>query len=134
MKHLLLAAIRSYQRYISPYKGFSCALRVHRGGQGCSAYGYRVIERFGVRRGYALLRRRLAACSEVHRAAHKPLNYQAGYCDCDVPSLDLGGVCDCLGSAANCDCGSCGRERAKDMPVSEQVRAKYKSNRRAERT
>jgi putative component of membrane protein insertase Oxa1/YidC/SpoIIIJ protein YidD len=41
---LALAAIRCYQRRISPHKGFSCALRVATGGAGCSAYGYAVIE------------------------------------------------------------------------------------------
>jgi putative component of membrane protein insertase Oxa1/YidC/SpoIIIJ protein YidD len=39
-----LAAIRGYQRFLSPLKGFSCALRVFTGDESCSAYGDRVIE------------------------------------------------------------------------------------------
>jgi putative component of membrane protein insertase Oxa1/YidC/SpoIIIJ protein YidD len=56
---LALAAIRFYQRHISPHKGFSCALRVATGGASCSAYGYAVIARFGLVRGLGLLQRRL---------------------------------------------------------------------------
>ena len=36
MKAPALLAIRLYQRFISPYKGFSCAYRVHTGLPGCS--------------------------------------------------------------------------------------------------
>ena len=31
MRDLALASIGLYQRYISPYKGFCCAYRVHKG-------------------------------------------------------------------------------------------------------
>jgi uncharacterized protein len=81
-----LAAIRFYQRFISPYKGFSCALRVATGGDSCSVYGHAVIARFGLRRGLGLLQRRLELCSHVHarlRAApppHPRLKYQRGFC------------------------------------------------------
>ena len=54
---LALAAIRFYQRRISPHKGFSCALRVATGGASCSAYGYAVIARFGLARGLGLLQK-----------------------------------------------------------------------------
>jgi putative component of membrane protein insertase Oxa1/YidC/SpoIIIJ protein YidD len=69
MKRLALAAIRGYQRWISPHKGFCCALRAATGGGSCSAYGYLVIERFGLRRGLGLLQRRLELCGHVHRSA-----------------------------------------------------------------
>jgi putative component of membrane protein insertase Oxa1/YidC/SpoIIIJ protein YidD len=39
VKRLALAAIRGYQRWISPRKGFRCALRTATGGDSCSAYG-----------------------------------------------------------------------------------------------
>lgn len=97
-----LLAIRAYQRFLSPLKGYACAFRVLTGRDSCSAYGYRVIERFGLPRGLVLLRRRMHACSQhYHRhyseaattrhltARHR---MQAGYCDCDGPgdlSCDL---------------------------------------------
>jgi len=91
---LALAAIRCYQRFISPYKGFSCALHVATGGASCSAYGHAVIARFGLRRGLGLLDRRLALCGHVHRHMPRPpapvrhprARRQQGFCDmpCDV--------------------------------------------------
>jgi putative component of membrane protein insertase Oxa1/YidC/SpoIIIJ protein YidD len=64
-----LAAIRAYQRVLSPRKGFCCALRAVTGGDSCSAYGYRVIARCGLWTGLRLLRRRLDACARQHRLA-----------------------------------------------------------------
>jgi putative component of membrane protein insertase Oxa1/YidC/SpoIIIJ protein YidD len=123
---LALAAIRFYQRFISPYKGFSCALRVATGGASCSAYGHAVIARFGLLRGFGLLQRRFALCGHVHGrlravAPVQPrLKYQRGFCDvpacdgpCDLPCHGHGGGCvsadtafDLLGCA--CDAGDCG--------------------------
>ncbi|MBB5367258.1 MULTISPECIES: membrane protein insertion efficiency factor YidD [unclassified Janthinobacterium] len=100
-QHLALWAIRAYQRYLSPYKGFSCAYRVRTGRDSCSGYGYRVIARHGLIPGWALLRRRLHACGAHHRAhlaQHPPTlrtarhRAQAGHCD--VPTLDCGD-CSC---------------------------------------
>lgn len=115
---LALAAIRFYQRYLSPHKGFSCALRVATGGASCSAYGHAVIARFGLRRGLALLQRRFELCAHVHARTHAAppphprMTYQRGFCDlpCDLPchvpghcvSID---VADALGCA--CDAGDC---------------------------
>lgn len=121
---LALAAIRFYQRFISPHKGFSCALRAATGGASCSAYGHAVIARFGLERGLGLLQRRLDLCGHVHMRAHAAppphprLKYQRGFCDgltcdgpCDLPcdghghclpadtAIDLAG---CLGDAADC--------------------------------
>jgi putative component of membrane protein insertase Oxa1/YidC/SpoIIIJ protein YidD len=101
VKRLALAAIRGYQRWISPRKGFRCALRTATGGDSCSAYGYRVIERFGLRCGIGLLQRRLALCGHVYRTAapgrrapavRNPWRHkEQGHCDvpcdssCDTP-------------------------------------------------
>lgn len=114
MKALALAAIRGYQRFLSPLKGFSCAFRVFTGADGCSAYGYRVIERFGVRRGLGLLDRRLALCGHVHRRLPAPAaapphprrRRQRGFCEpsCDVVACDLGA---CGHGAGHCPCSAC---------------------------
>lgn len=125
MKIAALRAIRFYQDYLSPHKGFSCAYRVHTGQESCSAYGYRVIERFGLQKGWRLLRRRMRACARVacdcrsaQPAAAMPRQRatQAGYCDvpsCDLPACDIGmPSCDSelAGSvldAASCGCDGC---------------------------
>lgn len=109
-----LLAIRAYQRYLSPLKGYVCAFRVLTGRDSCSAYGYRVIERFGLLRGLALLRRRTRACSrhlQAHRAAAPAARQltarhqaQAGYCDCDLPSADCSScACDAADLLDCCD-------------------------------
>ncbi len=84
---IAVRAIQAYQRYLSPYKGFSCSYRVHTGGSSCSGHGLRVIERYGIARGSVLLRRRLRRCAEVHaqssiapRHSHR-LRHQRGSCD-----------------------------------------------------
>ena len=119
-----LAAIRCYQRWISPHKGFGCALRIATGAESCSTYGYRVIARFGLRRGFALLQRRLALCGHVHRSAPRApsplpapwLRSQQGSCDvpCDAPDCGSPGChaphCNapdwCKPDACDvCDCG-----------------------------
>ena len=114
---MTLAAIRGYQRYLSPRKGFSCAYRCATGRASCSGHGYRVIERCGLWTGLALLRRRLRRCGEVYRSRvvvrHPLLHHQRGDClpcDCDagcLPDLPCSGKSaargagDCLG---DCSC------------------------------
>ncbi|MCC7701088.1 membrane protein insertion efficiency factor YidD [Janthinobacterium sp. GW460P] len=111
-KRLALWTIRAYQRYLSPWKGFSCAYRVLKGRDSCSAYGHKVIARHGLGPGLLLLQRRLRACGEHHRqhlVLHPPARRsarrraQAGYCDCDVPLLDC--ACDCADVANVLNCG-----------------------------
>jgi putative component of membrane protein insertase Oxa1/YidC/SpoIIIJ protein YidD len=122
---LALAAIRFYQRFISPYKGFSCALRVATGGASCSAYGHAVIARFGLVRGLGLLQRRFELCGHVYLRAHAcppphpRLQYQRGFCDapCDLP-CDGHGHCvsaDTIGDALSCaaDASDCGPSRKR---------------------
>jgi putative component of membrane protein insertase Oxa1/YidC/SpoIIIJ protein YidD len=114
MRALALAAIRGYQRFLSPLKGFSCAFRVFTGAESCSSYGYRVIERFGLRRGLGLLDRRLALCGHVHRSArpvvhHPLLHRQRGECDlpCDAGCCDLHHAGHCAGDLFS-SCSGCG--------------------------
>ena len=98
MKALALAAIRFYQQYISPRKGFCCAYAAYTSDASCSALGYRTIRRFGVWIGLAVLDRRLARCGTAHRIANNtrppPVQAQAGYLDCG--GCDAGG-CDGIG-------------------------------------
>jgi putative component of membrane protein insertase Oxa1/YidC/SpoIIIJ protein YidD len=114
---LALAAIRGYQRFLSPYKGFGCAYRCHTGCASCSALGFRAIRRYGVWCGVGVLRRRFERCALAHRRysglARSRLK-QAGHCDlscdlpCDGPDLHCRdfAICD-----APCDCGSWGDDK-----------------------
>jgi uncharacterized protein len=140
---LALAAIRFYQRFMSPYKGFSCALRAATGGDSCSAYGHAVIARFGLVRGLGLLQRRFELCGHAHdrlRAVappHPRLKYQRGFCDgpCDVPChghghcLSIDTACDVAGCAVDArDCGSSRRREERRRTnaeldaITEQIR------------
>lgn len=107
MKFLALLAIRFYQRFISPHKGYCCAYRAHTGYASCSALGFRAIRRFGVLRGISILRSRFHLCGVAHRRFSSPklplrqaqFHGQAGFCDagCDAP---------CDGDSLDCCDGS----------------------------
>ena len=145
MKKLSLLLIDLYQNFISPYKGYSCAHRIATGEVGCSGYGKKVISRFGLKTGYALLQRRFAECkcsSEalkkelVHNHAPKKLLHpkmvsQQGFCDadcggCDMPNCD-GPDCgrDCSPSDL-CDIGDCGSDKRNANNPKYQERVKKK--------
>jgi putative component of membrane protein insertase Oxa1/YidC/SpoIIIJ protein YidD len=121
MRALLLAAIRFYQRRISPHKGFCCAYRAHTARASCSSLGLRAVRRYGALAGLAVLNRRLYLCGVAHRrfsSVMRPQRQQRGDCDCDLPcdsSCDLPGPRSC--PAGEClDFGSCdwGRGKSKD--------------------
>lgn len=135
VRRFVLAAIRAYQRYLSPFKGYACAYRVHTGHASCSTLGFRAVRKHGVRRGLAILRERTYRCGVVHRRymsnprrrfGNLRSASQRGECDpgCDLPcdpgcDLPSGGTLaralDCL---SDCGCGSC------DWPKKPQGRDK----------
>jgi putative component of membrane protein insertase Oxa1/YidC/SpoIIIJ protein YidD len=57
-----LSVISAYQRYISPHKGFSCAMRVYAGRCSCSEFARRVVHKHGVLRLLRLLPKRFDRC------------------------------------------------------------------------
>ncbi len=137
MTWLALWAIRFYQRFISPRKGFRCAYAAQTGCASCSALGYRAIRRFGVLRGLAVLNGRLEKCGVAYRryrprANMRALGQQAGFLDCDgcngcdgcdFPSGCNKGPGSCFLDAANCaqglgDCswGTKRRKKEKFIP------------------
>lgn len=111
-----LAAIRAYQRHLSPRKRFCCAYRLHTGRASCSNLGLRVIRRYGVLDGLALLRQRLYLCGVTYRrhspqGRYRPLRQQ-GFCDvgCDVPvdvDCDVCGNRSCNALDILSNCGNC---------------------------
>jgi putative component of membrane protein insertase Oxa1/YidC/SpoIIIJ protein YidD len=142
---LALAAIRFYQRFVSPYKGFSCALRVATGGASCSAYGHAVVARFGLVRGLGLLQRRFELCGHVHMRTrarvppHPRLKYQRGFCDapCDLP-CDGPGHCasaDSIADVAGCvfDAGDWGRPSRNEHRRRKRTRSSEELDATAER-
>lgn len=132
MRQILLNSIRIYQKYISPYKGFSCSYREHTGHAGCSALGYRAVRRYGVFSGLALIQQRTHLCGVVHRRQHdplrRPLHSQRGVCDigCDLP---CDASCDFPNTSSffkffnffSCgDCASCDRPQRKNKNYAEE--------------
>lgn len=104
MKTLVLAAIRFYQRIISPRKGFCCAYAAYTGHASCSALGYRAVRRLGALRGLLALNRRLEKCDVAYRRYRPaPMHAQAGFVDCDCD------IVDCLPD----DCGKDKKRRNK---------------------
>ncbi len=114
MKAFALLGVGAYRRYVSPRKGFACAMRVHGGGQSCSAFAERVIRRFGAPRGLLLLQRRLERCGDTFARHHASATRtrQRGSCDapCDLP-CDGSELRHC--DVTPCDCGDCGNNGDK---------------------
>ena len=65
--NLWVMIIRFYQRYISPYKGFSCAHRALRGGMSCSEFGLQQFQTKDPFRAYKETRMRMHECGDVYR-------------------------------------------------------------------
>ena len=126
MKRLALLAIRLYQRFISPYKGYRCAYASHTGNGNCSALGYRVIRRYGVWDGLALLELRLARCGAAYRRPRAALpatmpaalGRQAGSvdCSCDLPN-DPSCACDIADAVSECRKRNCGPRRRDEREL-----------------
>lgn len=131
MKQLALLAIRGYQQCISPHKQFRCAYSLHTGRCGCSGIGYRAIRRFGVVGGLAVLRERLARCSQVHRAhrarsqPRHQLSKQAGVCDIDCGGCDFDFAtgADYASNCISCDCGNWGDSKKQKKNNNASARA-----------
>ncbi len=68
MKPLVLAAIRFYQRSVSPGMPPACRFQPT-----CSHYGYEAIQRHGLLRGGWLAVRRLLRCNPFHAGGYDPV-------------------------------------------------------------
>ena len=68
MKKLVIAMIRFYQKYISPYKGTKCPYV-----PSCSQYGLEAIEKYGVFKGVYLGIRRILKCHPFHKGGYDPV-------------------------------------------------------------
>lgn len=68
MTHILLAFIRAYQRFVSPYTPPSCRFYPT-----CSSYAVEAIGRYGAWRGGYLAVRRLLRCHPFHAGGYDPV-------------------------------------------------------------
>ena len=66
VKTFLILAIRAYQRYLSPYKGFSCAYRVLHQEQSCSSYFQTCITEQSFDRACVSFQQRLQDCHQAN--------------------------------------------------------------------
>ena len=73
---ILMQGIRGYQRFISPYKGFSCAHRRVYGGISCSAYVKQAIAQMGWKKAFPLVRQRFKDCRRAHDRWHSDAKYR----------------------------------------------------------
>ena len=67
-----LKAIRFYQRFLSPRKGFRCAHAVLHGGESCSAAVARIVREDGLVAGRGRIAGRFAECREAHAQLGSP--------------------------------------------------------------
>lgn len=77
---LALSAIRLYQRWLSPRKGFRCAHAALHGGESCSAAVARIVLEDGLSVGRARIAARFRECRASHNALHagSPLAFGTG--------------------------------------------------------
>ncbi|HXF81732.1 MAG TPA: membrane protein insertion efficiency factor YidD [bacterium] len=68
MTAILLALIRAYRRFVSPYLPPSCRFY-----PSCSAYAAEAISRHGAWRGSYLALRRLLRCHPLHAGGYDPV-------------------------------------------------------------
>ena len=68
MKKILIAMIRFYQKYISPYKGTKCPYV-----PSCFQYGLEAIEKYGVIKGGLLAAWRILRCNPFSKGGYDPV-------------------------------------------------------------
>ncbi len=123
LDRLTLAAIRLYQRHISPRKGFCCAHRAAWGGPSCSAFTHDRITEVGLWGALPEVRERFSACKKAAEALRKrrearekrrkegnssACEFAALPCECLPHSLEgCGGGLGGAGAAAAGGCDGC---------------------------
>lgn len=89
----LKCGIGLYQKFISPYKGFHCAHRIHTHGMSCSTYGLFVVKRYKPLEAISMIKERLKACHIISLlykdTTIKSLRSEHGAIDCDISCGDI---------------------------------------------
>lgn len=68
---VMIGFIESYQRWLSPRKGFSCAYRAERGGDSCSQFARQAFRRGGFGPACRAVAVRLRQCGEAARSLRR---------------------------------------------------------------
>jgi putative component of membrane protein insertase Oxa1/YidC/SpoIIIJ protein YidD len=76
LNHSLAAAITSYQKYLSPYKGFCCAYRVKHGEASCSEFVKQTLLEYGVWRAIPAVKQRFKDCKTASLTLRTDANNQ----------------------------------------------------------
>ena len=79
---LVIAAIRAYQRVLSPALGARC--RYH---PSCSAYALQAVEGYGILRGCVLAAWRLLRCNPFSHGGYDPVSGQRLFRRSSAPTL-----------------------------------------------
>ncbi len=69
MKKILIALIKLYKKYISPYKGTKCPYYPT-----CSDYGIEALERYGIMKGSFLTAFRILRCNPFSKGGIDPVD------------------------------------------------------------
>lgn len=69
MTKLLIAVVRFYRKYISPYKGGACCRFVPT----CSEYAILALQKYGAIKGSFLAVKRILKCHPFHKGGYDPL-------------------------------------------------------------
>jgi putative component of membrane protein insertase Oxa1/YidC/SpoIIIJ protein YidD len=108
-------AIRDYQLYISPHKGFSCAYRKLHGGSSCSGYFREIVATEGLTKSLYLFPNRLTEWKEAFLIlqSQQSTSSKEGKKKYDCCDMLAGNFSSCDLDNCNCDtndggdCGSC---------------------------
>lgn len=117
LRRAVAAAIRAYQRFVSPYKGFRCAYGVLHGDGTCSSRILRAVRERPSREWLPAVRAQFAQCSAAYAVLRvkrrEPLTpeekarrkearkKQSDGSDCNLAGCDIGSC------PADFDCGPC---------------------------
>lgn len=95
MSSAAIESIGLYRRYVSPYKGFSCAHRVFNGGSSCSAFAEQAICDHGLWAALPMIKRHFVECREAYAALQGLLRAeeQSGEGKNDSPLTQQGDCC-----------------------------------------
>lgn len=107
VRQVAVAAIKGYQQYISPYKGFSCAHRVLYGGESCSGYVKHAIAAQGLLEALSSAGERFQAC----KAASLILRSQQSESEKKKRRLENY----CQNPLDSCQCAECGCEACTQL-------------------
>ncbi|HAX76077.1 MAG TPA: membrane protein insertion efficiency factor YidD [Cyanobacteria bacterium UBA11372] len=114
VRQVAIAAIKTYQRYISPHKGFACPHRVLYGSESCSGYIKGAIAQQGLLQATSIARERFKACKTAslilrsQQSESEKQNRQRWDAHClNNPSMCCDGCASCI-PLSDCSLPDCG--------------------------